>query len=155
MKLNVNNNFSVLFMIFISTLPLFPVKTHARNRTYRTYEDDDRISHGSYFMFPNGDTLLRFYRPLNDSCNEPNLRLRLLHWDGTISALNVQNFSIPEFNYCYAKNSLDDYIKITNLSRSSAGIFYIMYYNISNVDKDAPFGRIVLEVNYTTGEMLG
>src|SRR5690242_144078 len=122
MKLN------VLFIIFISVSSLFLVKTSAfTTRTYNKSEDDLYISPTEIanFMFPNGDTLLRFYRPLNDSCNEPNLYLRLLHWNKTISTFNVQNFSIPEFNFCRELNSTVDYITITNFGRNS-NIFYIL-----------------------------
>src|SRR2546429_339050 len=127
MKLN------VLFIIFISVSSLFLVKTSAyTTRTYNKSEDDLYISpteNAAYFMFPNGDTLLRFYRPLNDSCNEPNLHLRLLHWNGTISTFNVQNFSIPEFNFCRLKEQIlsPDYITITNLG-FNLNVFYILYY---------------------------
>ncbi|RIA83591.1 hypothetical protein C1645_785968 [Glomus cerebriforme] len=148
-----NLKFSVLFMISVGILLLFIVKTHAYtyNNAYNKSEDDLYISPNiEYFMFPDGTKLIRFYRPMNDTgCNEPNLHLKLLHENGTLSTFNVQDFSVPTFNYCRLNRSnilSPDYIKISNLVRN-INLFYIFYYNISDITPTAPFGRFVLEVN--------
>ncbi|RIA95738.1 hypothetical protein C1645_756911 [Glomus cerebriforme] len=154
MKLNLNRKFSVLFMISINILLLFVVKTYAyayNNTAYNKSEDDLYISPNiEYFMFPDGTKLLRFYRPMDDTgCNEPNLHLKLLYKNGTLSTFNVQDFSVPTFNYCRLDQSnilSPDYIKISNLGRN-IDLFYIFYYNISDTAPTAPFGRFVLEVN--------
>src|SRR5688572_11800990 len=115
MKLNLSKRLSVL--IFISVLSIFVVTTAYNSNTYSKSEDDAYFSPiGSHFIFPDGSKLLRFYRPLNDGhCNEPNLHLKVLHSNGTLSPFNVQNFSVPAINFCRSSKSKTspDYIQIT------------------------------------------
>ncbi|RIA95735.1 hypothetical protein C1645_756909 [Glomus cerebriforme] len=68
---------------------------------------------------------------MNDTgCNEPNLHLKLLDKNGTLSTFNVQNFSVPTFNYCRLNrlnqsNILSpDYIKILYSFFSTNGNLY-------------------------------
>ncbi|GBC02683.1 hypothetical protein RclHR1_04750011 [Rhizophagus clarus] len=109
-----------------------------------------------YFMLKDGSRLLRFYRPLNNErCNEPDLHIRLLHENGTISPLIVQNFSVPKFNFCRLDDGdvlSPDYIIITDLGRNN--LIYILYYNISDTDYNLPFGRFIVEVDLD-GNILG
>lgn len=146
MKLNTNNKISFLFIIFLS---IFTEETLAYTSNIINKPDDLYISPEIvYFTFPDGNRLLRFYRPIEGGCNEPNLHLKLLHKDRTLSDFDVQDFSVPKFNFCRSSESKlsPDYIKISNLGRGT-NIFYIFYYNISDSDPTAPFGRFVLQVN--------
>src|ERR1043166_5055724 len=101
MQLKLNNRCLVTLVILISLSSLL-VKTHAYvTNTYYIPEDNLRM----YYMniplqFPDGSKLLRFYRPIDDECFEPNLHLKLLHRNGTTSNFNIQNLSIPRFNFC-------------------------------------------------------
>ncbi|RIA93990.1 hypothetical protein C1645_873712 [Glomus cerebriforme] len=158
MKLNSNNiKFSGLFTIIIISVLILVVTTNAYYQTtYNKSYGDDLISPGSvYFTLPDGSRLLRFFRPLNNNlCNEPNLHLKLLLTNGTLSPLNVQNLTIPTFNFCRQKNDVSspDYIEVTNLGRNN--ILYILYYNISDTDHYLPFGRFIVEVDLS-GNILG
>ena|ERR1051325_9230669 len=142
------NNLSALFLIFISVLLSFVVRTHAYKTIHYNKLDGEYISPiGGYFAFPDGSVLLRFYRPLKE-CNEAKLNLKLLYTNGTLLPFNVRDFSPPEFNFCRL-NALDirspDYIQITNLRMVSSN-FYILYYNISD-NPSARFGRVLLELD--------
>jgi hypothetical protein len=154
MKSNSIRNHWGLFMIFI----IIFVTTYASAYTVKTYnhsEGDAYISPMGYFTLLDGSQLIRYYRPLNNGkCNEPDLHIRLLHEDGTMSSLNVQNFSVPKFNFCRINEDVlsADYIEITNLGRNN--IFYILYYNISDTDYSLPFGRFIVEVDLE-GNLLG
>ena len=88
-------------------------------------------------MLNDGSILLRFKIPINESCNE-NLRLRILHNNGTSSSLEVENFSPSSLNFC---NDND-----INMLYITDDYLFILYYNISEIDPTAPFGQFVLQV---------
>ncbi|CAG8748346.1 21133_t:CDS:2, partial [Rhizophagus irregularis] len=100
MKPDSNKTLWGLLVIFTSVLTIF-VTTYVSAYTINTYnhsEGDAYISPIGYFTLIDGSQLLRFYRPLNNGkCNEPDLHIRLLHVNGTMTPLVVQNFSIPKF----------------------------------------------------------
>ncbi len=132
----------------LSLLLLF-VRIHAYiPNTYILSEDNLHMSSNDIILrFPDGSNLLRFYRPI-DECFEPNLHLKLLHRNGTVSSFNIQNLSIPRLNFCKTpslRNNYSDYIYTSIVGVPD--IFYIFYYNISESDPDAPFGRLLLEIN--------
>src|SRR6266542_4822668 len=125
-------------LIFISLLSIF-VKTHAYlTNTYYIPEDNLHISSNSInFIFPDGSKLLRFYRPIDDECNEPNLHLKLLHQNGMLKNFDIQNLSIPRLNFCHNPSSSlnkslqSDFINIKGLLQEEiSNFFYILYYNI-------------------------
>ncbi|CAB4476782.1 unnamed protein product [Rhizophagus irregularis] len=157
MKPNSNKTLWGLLVIFTSVLTIF-VTTYVNAYTINTYnhsEGDAYISPMGYFTLTDGSQLLRFYRSLNNGkCNEPDLHLRVLHVNGTMSPFVVQNFSIPKFNFCRIDMDVlsPDYIIVTNLNRDN--IFYILYYNISDTDYSLPFGRFIAEVD-SDGNILG
>ncbi|CAB4389133.1 unnamed protein product [Rhizophagus irregularis] len=157
MKPNSNKTLWGLLVIFTSVLTIF-VTTYVSAYTINTYnhsEGDAYISPMGYFTLTDGSQLLRFYRPLNNGkCNEPDLHLRVLHVNGTMTPFVVQNFSIPKFNFCRIDMDVlsPDYIIVTNLNRDN--IFYILYYNISDTDYSLPFGRFIAEVD-SDGNILG
>ncbi|PKY61352.1 hypothetical protein RhiirA4_486213 [Rhizophagus irregularis] len=104
MKPDSNKTLWGLLVILTSVLTIF-VTTYVSAaysvNIYNHSEGDAYISPMGYFTLMNGSQLLRFYRPLNNGkCNEPDLHIRLLHVDGTITPLVVQNFSISKFNFC-------------------------------------------------------
>jgi hypothetical protein len=154
MKSNLMNKFLVLFTIFISILSNFTIETHAYSiTTYNKSEEDMYISPigGGFFVLRDGSKLLRFYRPSleNPNCNEPDLHLRILKKDGTLTPFIVKNFTPPIFNYCRADPLItsNDYIVISKLSRGDTPNFNIFYYNISDTNRELPFGRFVAQVN--------
>ncbi|PKB96632.1 hypothetical protein RhiirA5_385215 [Rhizophagus irregularis] len=157
MKPDSNKTLWGLLVIFTSVLTIF-VTTYVSAYTINTYnhsEGDAYISPIGYFTLIDGSQLLRFYRPLNNGkCNEPDLHIRLLHVNGTMTPLVVQNFSIPKFNFCRVDTDVlsSDYIIVTNLGRNN--LFYILYYNISDTDYSLPFGRFIAEVDLD-GNILG
>ena len=144
-----------IFMIFIGLLLSLFVKIHAyTSNTYNIPEDDLHIypSYYSCVIFPDGSKLLRFYRPIDaiDECHEPNLHLKLLHKNGTLTNFNIQNLSIPRLNFCKIPHNQIDFIETKSIGHD---IFYLLYYNISESDPTIPFGRLLLEINLK-GEIL-
>ena|ERR1051325_1926476 len=135
------NKISVLFMIIITALLRL---VEAQEYTLKTYDisENDRL-YNNVIMLQNGDILVRFFTPIDASCNEPDLHLKLLHENGTSSPFEIENFSPSSFNFCIDRNLLDDYIKL----RSIGDYIYIFYYNISESDPTAPFGLNILQAN--------
>src|SRR5947207_15184245 len=108
MKLNLISRFLMLFIIFINVLSIFIVTSYAyTSRTYYKSDNDETISPigGGYFVLSNGNKMFRFYRSLNDTCNKPDLHLRILQSDGSLIPFEVKNFKIPDFNFCRLSNS--------------------------------------------------
>jgi hypothetical protein len=103
-------------------------------------------------MVQNGGILLRFYRPSlnNPKCNEPNLNLKILQPNGTLTPFIVKDFSPPTFNFCRLDDrpTSPDYIQISRLKGESFNL-YLFYYNISDTNRELPFGRFVAQVNMT------
>src|SRR5688572_16064131 len=123
MKSNSIRNFLVFFTIIISILSTFIVTTYAfKSQTYEKSANDEKISPmgTTYFVLRDGSIMLRFYRPINDTCNEPDLHLRILsNTTGKLSPFEVKGFNkrVPDFNFCRlngTKNSAD-YIQISKL----------------------------------------
>ena len=155
MEWNSNSKISVLFLIIISVLST----TYTYDiTTYNKSENDEYISPigGGFFVLRGGKKLFRFYRPMNDTCNEPDLHLRTLDVNGTLSPFEIKNFTIPRFNFCRLNNTKTspDYIQLSKLKGENPDFFYIFYYNISDTDFDLPFGRFVAQVNLD-GEVIG
>jgi hypothetical protein len=160
MKSNSNTKFLVLFIIIISILSIFTVTTYAAStsKIYSKSEKDEYISPiaGGFFVLRGGKKLFRFYRPMNDTCNEPDLHLRTLDVNGTLSPFEIKNLTIPRFNFCRLNNTKTspDYIQLSKLKGENPDFFYIFYYNISDTDFDLPFGRFIAQVNLD-GEVIG
>ena len=158
MKSNLISKFLVL-LIITSVLSIFIIETQAYTaKTYNKSEDDQYLSPigGGFFVLGDGSKLLRFYRPIDDMCNEPDLRLRILHLNGTLSPFIIKNFEIPRLNFCRLNNTVTypDYIQITKLKGENPNSFYIYYYKISDTDPTLPFGRYIAQVNIE-GEIIG
>ncbi|CAG8651380.1 2949_t:CDS:2, partial [Funneliformis caledonium] len=134
-----------LFLIFILALSSF-TEIHAyTENTYNISENGLHFSRGSKFVLPNGSFLFRFYRPIDKDCNEPNLHLRILYKNGTLTTFEVENFSIPKKNFC-RHNPQDpsiDYIEIFTFLNK----LHLSYNNFSESDITAPIGRKLLTIS--------
>ncbi|CAG8550524.1 12249_t:CDS:2, partial [Funneliformis mosseae] len=134
-----------LFMIFILALSSFTeIHTYTEN-TYNISENGLHFSRGSNFVLPNGSFLFRFYRPIDKDCNEPNLHLRILYKNGTLTTFEVENFSIPNKNFCrrYPQNPSIDHIEIFPFLNK----LHLLYNNFSESDITAPIGRKLLTIS--------
>src|ERR1044072_4192273 len=152
MKLNLNKTqcftiICILSLVLVETLAFPPLITY----------DNDGLLFSNSFMFPNGDILYRFYRKIDDNCNEPNLHLKLLHKNGTLRNFDIENLSdvsIPRKNFCfdYSSNGVDS-IEVINYGLVNSYNFYVLYYNMSESDPTAPFDRFYLEI-HSEGKIL-
>ena len=140
------NKISVLFMIIITALLRL---VEAQDYKYYNISENDRF-YNEVIMLQNGDILVRFFTPIDGnyaSCHEPDLHLKLLHENGTSSPFEIENFSPSSFNFCLVSDDpygyYLDYIRLFSFGK----YIFILYYNISESDPTAPFGRIIIQVN--------
>src|SRR3954467_6416860 len=142
MDLNLSKRLSAL--IIISILSTFIVTTYAyTTKTYVKSDNDEFISPigGGFFVLQDGSKMFRFYRPINDTCNEADLNLKILYTNGTLSPFIVKDFLLQKSNFCRLDNpeSAPDYIQSSKLKGETPNTFYIFYYNISDSNHDLPF----------------
>jgi len=159
MKYNLNNT-SIIFIIFITALLNF-VEAQDQGYTNKTYDitntENDQLYYNSVYMLSNGNILIRFFTKLNENCHKPDLYLKLFYENGTSASLKIDNFSLSRFNFCtntyYESMSLDYYSDNIQLQFVGDDI-YIYYYNISESDPNAPFGRLILQANLIEREVI-
>ena len=147
MKPTLKIDFSTLFVIFTIIIALsncfLEAQAYIKN-TYNKSENDLNFYPMYYFLLPNGNILFRFYRSVDNQCNEPNLHLKILYKNGTLTTFEVENFSVPRLNFCKSPYSLlPDRIIMGFIFKR----LYICYYNMSESDPTAPFGMSTLRVN--------
>ena len=146
MKRNLNS-ISILFMVLIIALSNFVEAQGYTSKSYDIANENDQLYYSDEYMLSNGNILIRFYTKLNESCHKPDLHLKLFYENGTSAALKIDNFSPSSFNFCTPAKFFDyyyvDYITLQIVNDN----IYIYYYNISESDPNAPFGRLILQVN--------
>ncbi|RIA86161.1 hypothetical protein C1645_878851 [Glomus cerebriforme] len=79
--------------------------------------------------FKDKTTIISLVKPINESCVEPQINLRILHPNGTIDAAIV-DFPIPESNFCYRPNGNNYWF---DLERSFPESLYILYINSTDI----------------------
>ncbi|CAJ0826190.1 11036_t:CDS:10 [Entrophospora sp. SA101] len=89
---------NAIFLRAISDDDVKPKKsTKSPIKNVETNNSDLRIIKGVNYQ--DGTILLRLLNPLN-YCNENTIYLRLVHTNGTVSTLNLNNLNIPKDNFC-------------------------------------------------------
>jgi hypothetical protein len=132
------NKISVLFMIIVTALLRL---VEAQDYKYYDISENDRF-YNQVIMLQTGDILVRFFTPINASCYEPDLHLKLLHENGTSSPFEIENFSPSSFNFCLRFPYVDSISLL-----SVRDYIYILYYNRSESDPTAPFSQFILQAN--------
>ncbi|CAJ0756792.1 24202_t:CDS:10 [Entrophospora sp. SA101] len=88
---------NAIFLRAISDDDVKPKKSTKTIKNVETNNSDLRIIKGVNYQ--DGTILLRLLNPLN-YCNENTIYLRLVHTNGTVSTLNLNNLNIPKDNFC-------------------------------------------------------
>jgi len=137
----------MIFTIVIIALSNCFIESQAYTEVTYNKSEDDLYFSPNYISLPNGNILFRFYRPIDDECNDPNLRLKLFHKNGTLTNFDVENFSVSRLNFCKPRTSYPNYPTDNIIIIPIYERLYILYYNISERDPTAPFGMKALTIN--------
>ncbi|CAI2174672.1 3054_t:CDS:10, partial [Funneliformis geosporum] len=116
--------FITIFILFIDPLSISSYKVLSYNET----EPDYKIN--QILTYPDGISVVFLTKPINDTCNEPRIDLRVIHPNGTVDKVKVEH-SIPDFNFCLVSN--DKSLRIT-LIRNIPDSIYALYVNSSDIN---------------------
>ncbi|RIA88249.1 hypothetical protein C1645_826666 [Glomus cerebriforme] len=79
--------------------------------------------------FRDRTSVITLVKPINESCTEPRINLRVLHPNGTIDASEV-DYPIPDFNFC---RGTDEEFFLFDIDRSFPESLYILYINSTDI----------------------
>ncbi|CAB4403043.1 unnamed protein product [Rhizophagus irregularis] len=91
--MNLLTNLFYFILLFINPLTVYSYDVILHNETepgFKIYK---------VFSYRDGITVVHLVKPINESCIEPRIDLRILHPNGTIDSAKV-DYPIPEYNFC-------------------------------------------------------
>jgi hypothetical protein len=116
---------------FITSLILFSINPFSaysyETIPYRETEPGFVIS--QIIAFRDETAVIHLVKPINDSCIEPRIDLRILHPNGTIDAAKV-DFPIPEYNFCRGPSGY----YVFCFERSTPKSLYLLYLNSTDIE---------------------
>ncbi|GBB88775.1 hypothetical protein RclHR1_15380003 [Rhizophagus clarus] len=123
--------FVAIFMLFINPFGVKSYKTFSHNETDPGYRIHQILT------YRDGSSLIYLTKPINETCNEPRIDLRVLRQYGAVDNIQVRH-SIPDFNFCLKpsphimifgnmmENTLILYENSTDINSAS---FYVLLVN--------------------------
>ncbi|GBC50609.1 uncharacterized protein OCT59_001463 [Rhizophagus irregularis] len=91
--MNLLTNLFYFILLFINPLTVYSYDVILHNETEPGFKIYKVLS------YRDGITVVHLVKPINESCIEPRIDLRILHPNGTIDSAKV-DYPIPEYNFC-------------------------------------------------------
>jgi hypothetical protein len=140
MKNFAGSNFSLFYFFILFIINPLAVYSYDHSILYNETEIGFKIN--KVLAFRDKTTVIHLVKPINDSCVEPRINLRILHPNGTIDKAEV-DYPIPAFNFCHG---FDEKFYIVDIELSFPESLYILYVNSTDI---ASASYYVLIVNRT------
>jgi hypothetical protein len=133
--------FIAIFILFINPFGVQSYETFSHNETESGYQVRQILT------YRDGTSLIYLTKPINETCNEPRIDLRVLRPDGAVDNVHV-NHSIPDFNFCLKQNDTSSHITLFGNMMENT---FILYENSTDINSASFY---VLLVNARTGNVI-
>jgi hypothetical protein len=140
MKNFAGSNFTLFYFFILFIISPLAVYSYDNSIIYNETEIGLKID--KILTFRDRTSIIRLVKPINDSCVEPRIDLRILHPNGTIDKAEV-DYPIPAFNFCFG---FEENFYILDIERSFPESLYILYVNSTDI---ASASYYILIVNRT------
>ena len=133
-NLSGTNSFIAIFILFI----LNPLSVHS----YKTFSyDENEPGYQTYqiLTYSDGTSVVYLTKPINETCNEPRIDLRVIHSNGTVDKVKV-DYPIPDFNFCLLPNDTTLHIA---LFRNMPDSIYFLYENSTDINSASYYVLLV------------
>ncbi|CAB4493246.1 unnamed protein product [Rhizophagus irregularis] len=140
--LGINLFYSIL--LFISPLTVYSYNVIPYNET------EPGLEVYKVFSYRDETAVILLIKPINESCVEPRIDLRILHPNGTIDSAKV-DYPIPEYNFCLGPNgfywfditrSLPKFLLVLYADIVSASYYVLVITRTGYVISDTPVAPI-------------
>ncbi|CAG8517544.1 16437_t:CDS:10 [Funneliformis mosseae] len=121
------------FLVLINPLFVHSYKTFSYNETEPGYQIYQVLA------YRDGTSVVYLTKPINETCNEPRIDLRIIHPNGTVDKVEV-DYPIPDFNFCLLPN--DTYLHIA-LFPHMPEFIYILYENSTDLNSASYYTLLV------------
>ncbi|CAB4403038.1 unnamed protein product [Rhizophagus irregularis] len=115
--MTVLTNLFYFILLFINPLIVYSYDVILHNET------EPGLKIYKVHTYRDGIAVVHLVKPINESCIEPRIDLRILHPNGTVDSAKV-DYPIPEYNFCLGPNGFYWFDIIRSLP-SSINILYI------------------------------
>ncbi|CAI2182418.1 6647_t:CDS:10 [Funneliformis geosporum] len=112
-----------IFLLFINPLIIHSYKTFSYNETEPGYQINQILT------YREGTSVVYLTKPINKTCNEPRIDLRVIHPNGTVDVIEV-NYPIPDFNFCIIPDDSSLHIA---LFPYMPDYIYVLYENSTDI----------------------
>ncbi|CAB4382853.1 unnamed protein product [Rhizophagus irregularis] len=119
--MNLLTNLFYFILLFINPLTVYSYDVILHNETEPGFKIYKVLS------YRDGITVVHLVKPINESCIEPRIDLRILHPNGTIDSAKV-DYPIPEYNFCRGPNGFYWF----DINRSLPRSINILYLDIAS-----------------------
>ncbi|PKY32789.1 hypothetical protein RhiirB3_532211 [Rhizophagus irregularis] len=109
-------------LLFVNPLTVYSYDVISHNETEPGFKIYKVIT------YRDGIAVIHLIKPINESCIEPRIDLRILHPNGTIDSARV-DYPIPEYNFCRGPS---EYYYWFDINRSLPRSLYILYLDIAS-----------------------
>ncbi|RIA88250.1 hypothetical protein C1645_775438 [Glomus cerebriforme] len=133
--------FVAIFMLFINPFGVHSYNTFSYNETEPGYQIYQILT------YRDGSSIVYLTKPLNETCNESRIDLRIIHPDGAVDVV-VVNHPIPDFNFCLKPNDVSSHI---TLFGNIPDIVIILYENSTDINSASFYALLV---NARTGNVI-
>src|SRR5436190_20520038 len=98
------------FLCLIAIFTLFIIDVHSY-KTFSYNETEPGYQIYQVLTYRDGISVAYLTKPINETCNEPRIDLRIIRPDDTVYAAEV-NYPIPDFNFCLKPNDTSLHIAL-------------------------------------------
>ncbi|CAG8611342.1 11793_t:CDS:2 [Funneliformis caledonium] len=123
--------FIAIFILFINPLCLFSYKTFSYNETEPGFQVYQLLT------YYDGTSVVYLNKPINGTCSEPRIILRIIHPNGTVDKAEV-DYPIPDFNFCIIPNDISMSLHLV-LYRHLPDYIYVLYENSTDINSASYF----------------
>ncbi|CAG8574081.1 17486_t:CDS:10 [Funneliformis caledonium] len=109
--------------VLINPLFVHSYKTFSYNETEPGYQIYQVLT------YRDGTSVVYLTKPINETCNEPRIDLRVIHPNGTVDVVKV-NYPIPDFNFCILPDDITLHIV---LFPYMPDYIYVLYENSTDI----------------------
>lgn len=121
-------------IIAIFSLLINPI-VYSSPRNSVIYNETERLLIGQTFDLSD-KTILHMTKPINESCIEPQIYLRIIYRNGIIDVAKV-NYQIPEFNFCNGTN------QIFQIEHYFPNYLLVLYVNSTDIESASYYALLV------------
>ncbi|CAJ0758683.1 22114_t:CDS:10, partial [Entrophospora sp. SA101] len=138
---------SIAFLILFYVVLLNYQPTNSYNIT--TYNDSEAgLRVFNTLSYGDGTLVIYMVKPINETCIEPKLYIRVIYANGTIET-STQIYPIPEFNFCQIIKKDTFTVRIHRLQPNNV---LMVYMNSTDINSSSTYGMLLSKNGETISE---